>query len=148
MSACDTKLRPDSTIARQHVQIEALIDALTSRFDAEKRATRNLVSLLNSLAAHLEIHFELEEEDEYFGYILNRAPHLSEQVDRLLHQHEILRSKVDQLVEMARQALDQKGSVAELAARFAEFRALREQHERAEIDLLQEAFTCDIGAGD
>lgn len=148
MSASDTQTRPNSTIARQHAQIESLVDALTSRFDGEKRATRNLVSLLNSLAAHLEMHFELEEEDEYFGYILTHAPHLSERVDRLLHQHEMLKTNVDDLVDLARQAFEQNSGTAELASKFAKFRSLLLEHEKKEIDLLQEAFNRDLGAGD
>jgi len=148
MSSVDSKIRPNSTIARQHIQIEALIDALTSRFDAGKMATRNLVSLLNSLAAHLETHFELEEENEYFGYILIRAPHLSERVESLLRQHESMQADVDELVNRARQAFTGNGDVTELAAQFREFRKRLLRHEKAEIDLLQEAYTCDLGCGD
>jgi len=148
MSTANSHLCPNSTIARQHLQIEALVDAISSRFDAEKKATRNLVSLIHSLAAHLEIHFELEEENEYFGHVLNREPRFSEQVNQLLLQHEALRSEVEGLVEMARKAFAEQENVTELAARFSRFRKQLLDHERAEVKLLQEAYTRDLGGGD
>ena len=148
MVAANSGIRPSSTIARQHVMIEALADALVSRFDAGKAASRNLVSLLNSLAAHLEMHFELEEEDEYFGYVLRRAPRLSERVSQLLREHAGMKSEVDELVTMARQAFAENGDTRELATRFRRFREHLLNHEKAEIDLLQEAYTCDLGSGD
>jgi len=148
MFATGSHLRSNSTIARQHIQIEALVDALSSRFDSEQVATRNLVSLINSLAAHLEMHFELEEENEYFGLVLKRSPHLSERVNQLLRKHETLKTEVDELVTMARQALAEEDDVTELATRFQKFRKLLLDHERAEIDLLQESYTCDLGSGD
>ncbi len=148
MFATGSDIRPNSTIARQHIQIEALVDALSSRFEAEEMATRNLVSLINSLAAHLEMHFELEEENEYFSHVLNRAPHLSERVEQLLRQHETLKSEVDELVMMARRALAENGDATELAAQFSRFRKQLLNHERAEVNLLQEAYTCDLGGGD
>jgi len=148
MSATDSHIHSNSIIARQHIQIEALVDALSSRFDSEQVASRNLVSLINSLAAHLEMHFELEEENEYFGIVLKRSPHLSGRVGQLLRQHETLQAEVDELVSKARQALADGDDVTELATRFRKFRKLLLDHERAEIDLLQEAYTCDLGSGD
>jgi len=148
MSTANSHLCPNSTIARQHVQIKALVDALSSRFDTEKTATRNLVSLINSLAAHLEMHFELEEENDCFDFVLRQAPRLSERVDQLLRQHTTLKTEVDALVTMARQALAEGGDVTKIASRFGKFRKQLLDHERAEIDLLQEAYTLDLGGGD
>ena len=148
MSASKSHLHSNSTIARQHDQIESLIEALSSRFETEKIASRNLVSLLNSLAAHLEMHFELEEENEYFGFVLKESPHLSERVDQLLHQHEVLKTEVDHLVSMARQALDDNAEVAELATKYEDFRKMLLEHEHAEIELLQESYSRDIGSKD
>ncbi len=148
MFATDSHLCPNSMIARQHIQIGALVDALNSRFDAEKEASRNLVSLINSLAAHLEMHFELEEENEYFGYVLKQAPHLSERVHQLLGQHEMLKNEVGELVEMARQAFAEDRDATMLALRFRKFRKHLLDHERSEIELMQEAYTQDLGGGD
>jgi len=148
MSASNSHPGSNSMIARQHLQIEALLDTLSNRFDAEKTVTRNLVSLINSLAAHLEMHFELEEENEYFGNVVHRAPRLSEQVNQLLLQHKVLEIEVEGLVNRARKALSENDDVSELAARFHKFRKQLLDHEHAEIDLLQEAYTRDLGGGD
>ncbi len=141
-------LRSNGTIERQHVQIEALLDALWSRFETEERATRKLVSLMNSLAAHLETHFELEEENEHFGFVLQRAPHLSEHVDQLLQHHASLKMEVDALAKMAAQVLVEGSDMTELSARFLQFRKWLLDHEKAEVCLLQEAYTRDLGGGD
>lgn len=148
MFTVDDDIRPNSTIARQHIQIKALVDTLGRRFDAGKKATRNLVSLLNSLAAHLELHFELEEEDEYLGYVLNRAPRLSGHVAQLLRQHGAMKQKVGELVDMAREAFAEDADTTELAVRFQRLRIQLLEHEQAEIDLMQEAYTRDLGSGD
>jgi len=148
MSMVDSGIRPNNMIARQHIQIKALLDALSSRFDSSKTATRNLVSLLNSLAVHLETHFELEEENDYFGYILSRAPRLSDRVDQLLQQHKTMRVDVDELVEMARQAFSEDGDTTEFASKFQRLRDQLLSHENAENEMLQEAYTCDLGGSD
>jgi len=123
------------------------MDVLRSRFESETTASRNLVSLMNSLAAHLEMHFEMEEEHEYFGYVLNRAPRLSAQVNQLLLQHETLKTEVHHLVTIARKTFAESGNVAKLATRFDRFRKQLLDHERVEVNLLQEASRRDLGSG-
>lgn len=139
---------PDSAIARQHIQIEALVEALHTRFEAGKKVTRNLVSLLNSLTAHLEMHFEMEEEHGYFEELIQRAPRLSDHVNTLLKQHSELLSESCKLVEIARKAFADDVESLELLERFKRFRLKLLGHEKAEIDLLQEAYTRDLGSKD
>lgn len=141
-------IRPNSTIIRQHNLIKALLDALSSRFDTERTISRSTVSLLNSLAAHLEFHFELEEEEEYFGGILIRAPRLSAYVDELVSQHKAMRNEVEQLVSISRTALAENLNVDELASRFRLFHQQLLDHEKAEIGLIQEAYTRGLGDKD
>jgi len=121
---------------------------LSSRFDTETRATRNLVSLINSLAAHLEMHFELEEENEFFGDVVNQSPRFCNHVTQLLMQHEALETEVEGLVKMARRVFAEQDDMTQLAARFGRFRKQLLDHERAEIDLLQEAYNRDLGGMD
>ena len=141
MPALHGDFRPNRTIARQHIQIEALVDALNNRLDSGCVATRNLVSLFNSLAAHLEFHFELEEEEDYFANILARAPQLAAQVDALLQDHVAILGEVSRLVEEARRAFADQLDTTELASQFVLFRQKLLDHEGAEIALLKEAYT-------
>ena len=139
---------PDSAIARQHIQIEALVEALHRRFETGKKISRNLVSLLNSLTAHLENHFEMEEEGGYFSELVQRAPRLSERLNSLLKQHGELLRESREMVELAREALAEEKESPELSERFDQFRKKLLGHEKAEINMLQEAYTRDLGSKD
>jgi len=148
MFRSESSICPSSAIARQHLQIEALVDAVHRRFEERTGVTRNLVSLLNSLAAHLEAHFELEEENGYFEDLVQRAPRLSEHVDEMLKQHALLLAESRELVKIARQAFADDEPSPELTERYEKFRVDLLGHEKAEIDILQEAYTRDLGSKD
>ncbi len=138
----------NKTVAQQHVQIEALVETIHNRFESELKVTRNLFSLLNSLAAHLEMHFELEEKGGYFAGVIRKAPRLAGRAEVLLEEHMGFLENSHELVKMARGAFANDAEVPALAARFEQLRRGLLTHERAEIDLLQEAYTRDIGSMD
>ncbi|MCG8449064.1 MAG: hemerythrin domain-containing protein [Pirellulales bacterium] len=137
MVATKFPLGRSQTIDRQHCQIKALVNALDSRFDSHQPANRSLVSLLNSLACHLQMHFEWEEEDGYFAAVAQQAPKLGREVDRLLSQHSALLTEVSELVQMSREAFAKRIETHKLAKSFRNFREQLLKHERAETDLLR-----------
>ncbi len=129
----------------QGCYLDSLLDALSRRFRKETQASRNLVSLLNALAVHLEMHFELEETDGLYENILWRAPRMTRKVDSLLQEHVLLISLVSNLVETAREALTTGSKTVELAESFDDFRHRLEKHEEKEREVLQESYLRDIG---
>ena len=127
------------TIDRQHAQIESLVQALDSRFASRQRANRSLVSLLNSLTAHLQMHFELEEDECYFAEVVKKAPSLGPEVERLVHEHALLLAEASRLVELSKEAFSKCADTAELANRFESFRERLRKHELAECELVEVA---------
>ena len=83
----------EKTIQQQHQQLNSLLGAIANRFEHEQKPTRNLVSLLNALAVHLQMHFEFEEADGYFSSLSAKNPHMSTTVERLLREHEDMLQK-------------------------------------------------------
>ncbi len=135
-------------IDRQHVQLEALLETLRSRFHAGNKVDRSLVSLLSALAAHMQNHFEFEEADEYFAGLVHSAPRLASRVERLLQQHTSLLADALELVDLARKSLAGGGDTTNLTDRFAQLRTQLLTHEAAEKKLLHEAYSRDIGTQD
>jgi hemerythrin len=134
-------------IDRQHCQIEALVEALESRFDSHRKANRSLVSLMNSLAVHLQMHFEMEEEDTYIALVAQRCSILADEIDRIFQQHNHLLKEVSRLVESAREAFNGNLETAELAERFRLFRKQLLCHEREEVNFLHAAYAQGFGEG-
>ena len=138
----------DNTIRYQHQQVKSLLEAISHRFRYEQKPSRNLVSLLNALALHLQMHFEFEESDAYFSSLVQKTPHLSATVERLLREHELLLKKVDTLVELAREALATDGDTSDLSKLFSQFHSQLVNHEHEENKVIQEIYNVDIGTKD
>ena len=137
-----------NTIRRQHDQLNCLLEAIENRFRHDHQPSRNLVSLLNALAVHLQTHFEFEEGDGYFEDLFEKAPRMASTVDHLLREHGEMLEEVDQLVEIARDDFASKHDTSELAQRFAQFHDKLAAHEHAENALVQEVYNVDVGTKD
>jgi hemerythrin len=138
----------ENTIRHQHQQLRSLMEVISNRFCYEHKSTRDLVSLLNALADHLQMHFEFEETDGYFFGLAQTTPHVSATVERLLREHEVMLEEVGSLVTMAREAFETAQDTSDLAERFSRFHARLENHEHEENKLVQDAYNIDIGTKD
>jgi hypothetical protein len=124
-------------------QLTSLIDALDSRLKSQEPANRSLVSLLNSLAAHLEMHFELEKPEKGLAAAATRNGRVGGEFHRLESEREILLSDVDDMIGMAKVAFTHKQSIYPLATRFQAFEDRFAAHEVAEKKLLQDVLSVD-----
>lgn len=124
-------------------QLNALIDALHTRLKSQEPANRSLVSLLNSLAAHLEMHFELEKPGKSLTVAATRNGRVGSEVHRLESEREILLADVDDMIDMAKVAFMHKQSVDPLARRFQGFEERFAAHEAAEKRLVQDVLSVD-----
>lgn len=147
-SDSSSAFNPDSTIMRQHDMLNSLLDAIANRFEHDHDPSRNLVSLLNALAFHLQTHFEFEEGDGYFASLVQKAPRTAATVERLLREHREMSQEVEEMIVIAREDLAQKHDTSDLAERYRKFREKLEVHEHLENDLLQDVYTEDIGTKD
>ncbi len=146
-STPDSRLS-ENTIRHQHQRLKSLMEAIANRFRHEQKPTRNLVSLLNALAVHLQMHFEFEESDGYFFSLASKTPRVSATVERLLREHEVMREKVDALVSMARETFAEAQDTSDLAKQFSLFRDQLIHHEHEENKLIQDVYNVDVGTKD
>lgn len=139
---------PDWDVAKvmnkqKATHLSSLIDALDSRLRSQEPANRSLVSLLNSLAAHLEMHFELEKPDKSFAAMAVHNGRVGSEIRRLESERAALLSDVDDMIGMARLAYVHKQPTAPLASRYRAFEDRFAEHEAAEKKLVQEVLSAD-----
>ena len=145
-----TEPAPARQFARQtsaeHHALEGKLQRLAETTQGVQAQCKRWLDQLLGLRQFLQSHFAAEERDGYFGHVVQHAPWLKDQVDRLYAQHAQLAQALDQLTQSAQQLQDQHlSALAEQLAQWAE-QLLR--HEHAENRLLQEAFTQDTAEGD
>ena len=119
-------------------------DALSS----EDRTKHQLEGLFTRLAEILETHFRHEEQGGYLKEALRRAPHLITRTDALLEQHQSLSEQVETLRLLAHSGVESPAWWSRVESDFQKFASQLLNHEHAENNVIQEAFTEDIGTGD
>ncbi|MDZ4658889.1 MAG: hypothetical protein SH868_15040 [Bythopirellula sp.] len=129
------------THKQKHTHLNSLIEALETRLKSSEPANRSLVSLLNSLAAHLEMHFELEKPDKNFTTTALGNSRFVYEIQRLEREREAILCDVDDMIDMARLAFKEKRDIQPLAKRYFAFQGRFAEHEAAEKKLLQEVFS-------
>jgi len=101
---------------------------------------------LKSFQRHLERLMNIEEEDGYMVLVAETKPNMVVQIERLEHDHsefrdtiESLLPEVDSLSECRTEEFD------EVCQQIACLLNRVDQHDAAEVELLQDALLCDEG---
>ena len=102
-------------------------------------------SRLDATQRHLTEHFRFEEHNGYMETVRSREPRLEHALQQLVEEHRQLAASLDALLAQARAATALDDTFR--AAVRAWIECVR-QHEIRENDLVQDAFTLDIGAED
>jgi len=137
------------TLVDEHQRLEKLVENLRRIFFAEYAAPPTVVvGLLRQLAENLRKHFLHEEQGGYFAEVVEQAPRMQGEIDRLLVQHEEFSRDLDAMCRIANSGDAAGAWWFDLAERFEEFVERFIDHEHAENGLLQEAYGRDIGAED
>ena len=124
--------------------LSAFRELLTKRKDA--RAT---VSTLAELSDRVMSHFDHEEQDDgFFENVIDQAPRLKKQATLLIEEHTLMANALTDLRRYVANDVPSETWWREVNARFEAFWRIFCRHERAEIDLVQEAFHDDIGEAD
>jgi hypothetical protein len=129
----------------KHTHLSSLIEALESRLNSYEPANRSLVSLLNSLAAHLEMHFKLERPEKNFTTTALRTSQFAYEFKQLEEEREAILCDVDDMIGMARLAFNEKRDTKPLAERYFAFQRRFADHEAAEKKLVQGVLCANPG---
>jgi len=116
-----------------------------------KLSHRQLVDLSEQFRDQLALHFALEEAFGYFDDAVSCAPRLSIRAEQLRAEHHSLYLEACYLVEQAERLLHNevpRDIARQVNTDFSGFLVLLQQHEDEENELIQRAFTIDIGVGD
>lgn len=126
--------------------LDELADLLNESVDNESTAW--LQSTLSVMCQTVDREFELEDDDEYLGTVVEEFPNWFDRVQALRLQRDQLQNR---LHGMRRQLASLSGSerlVRRWRDTFRQWILEYSQHRRAERDLLQEALITDVGVGD
>jgi len=141
-------LDPRSQLGNEHACLSEMLDNIRRTLAARNESRSAIAAKFQELNLVVLEHFEHEEQDGYFREVIERAPRLSERADALLSEHPAMAARLVALQTLAArrdEAVRWSTSLGKMFERFVEcFRA----HEYAENQLIQEAYTDDIGAED
>jgi hypothetical protein len=134
-------------------ELWALLDELRHRCQRPiaPGQCRQLIDKICHLRDQLALHFSLEEAYGYFDDPLHVAPQLGRQAGHLRAEHKELYMDLCDIVDRA-ERMFYDGQHAELALwigpEFLHFDRRLRHHEEAENELIQDAYSGDIGVGD
>ncbi|RMF44614.1 MAG: hemerythrin domain-containing protein [Planctomycetota bacterium] len=139
-------------IKEDHQQLHDIMDQLRRLVDNKPALGNHVADLANlteALRDQLAFHFALEEAYGYFEDAIGMAPWIHEKAGALRDQHGELFTQAQDLAELAADYL-QRGDddPAEVGERFVEFDRAFSEHESAEVALILNAMTQDVGAAD
>ena len=106
-----------------------------------------LAQSLRTLRFTLEVHFCSEEApDGFFDMVRERAAAYVSRVEQLRQEHVVLLRETELILDRIRACV--AGPVAEIMRQAGALADRIERHEATENDLLGEAMSTDVGAGD
>jgi hemerythrin-like domain-containing protein len=142
--------KPEPSIAEALSQAHAaLLEDLRKLDEAVRPSSReglaDLAARLDAARAHITEHFRFEEHNGYLDTVRGREPRLERAIQQLVEEHRQLAQSLDALLGKARAAANLDDALREdVRAWVARVR----QHEVRENDLVQDAFSLDVGAED
>lgn len=135
-------------IQEEHADLRSMLRDLQTAFGEKKQTAEQLATLLDRSRKVLEEHFQHEEKGGFFRGIRESAPQFSDRVTALEHEHPQFLAVIDQL--RARVSSHEPEDVwrHDCEKLYEEFRRGFLAHETAEHELMQDAYTQDMGSKD
>ncbi|MEO2046859.1 MAG: hemerythrin domain-containing protein [Pirellulales bacterium] len=132
----------------QHKVLREMIAEVRGTLESQSDSLDILGSQLSVLAQKLQEHFLEEEEGGFFDHIRKRAPQLSTNSTQLEKEHVDLLGQIRDLIAKAATCEGSEPWWQGLKTDFHDFSKLLTQHESLENQLLQRAYSEDIGFHD
>jgi hemerythrin-like domain-containing protein len=127
------------------VKIESLLKA-TSRQKQTVDWSSSLLESLSLLREHLERHFDFEETGGFMEEVVRVLPNVSQQVERLKSDHQIMMYEINDLYQRAEKLILYNGSVIKkIELDIKHFLQLLGDHEKKENQLVFRVFLDDVG---
>jgi iron-sulfur cluster repair protein YtfE (RIC family) len=135
-------------VESQHRVLREMLAEVRRTLESQPDSLDILGSQLSALAQKLQEHFLEEEEGGFFEHIRKRAPQLSTDSTQLEEEHVDLLGQIRDLVAKVATCEGSEPWWQDLKAEFHDFSKLLMQHESLENQLLQRAYSEDIGSHD
>ena len=135
-------------IRQQHEQLRDLAHSISQALGVRQLPPDEIVRQLSVLRDGLESHFRNEETAGFLEQIAEHAPRLAGRTARLCAEHLEILSETNNLLEQVMQGDGSEGWWCFIEAAFHDFRKRLMEHEREENELLQRAYSDDIGSKD
>ncbi len=138
----------NEAIRKEHDELRALLGEIGQILSARQVPLEEVLRKLSLLRNQLETHFQHEEAEGFFEQIADHAPRLAGRINNLCTEHVSMLEEIDGLMEQAMQGDGSDGWWQFIAAAFHDLSKRLMEHERVENELLQRAYTDDIGSKD
>jgi hypothetical protein len=134
----------------EHRELFGLMDHIRFRLSATEQDNQWLSSSIARLCDLVESHFLCEEQGGYLHEAIHAAPHLTDKAEHLHGQHQVLLEEVRSLRDFAVKGMEGTMDTwcQAFRSRFDAFVEKLHVHEAHEDDLVQQAFTQELGPGD
>lgn len=142
MNSLTTASATHDEVGREHQELRQLIDSISERFNTDSAGSEALSGLLGELAQRLAAHFATEEHDSgLYAQILDVDARFGPTIKQLSAEHVLLLKEAQ---DLASNAIDWE----RCKKLFKQLREALEKHESCENQLIQQAYTDDIGSKD
>ena len=136
------------TILAEHLELAETFAALHSAIEGDDRTKNGMEDLVARLSDQVDLHFEIEERDGYLREALEQSPRHTTRAELLLKQHDDLREEIEKLRILIHSGMESPAWWTQVESEIRDFSTRFFDHEHAEDQLLQSAYTDDLGAGD
>jgi hemerythrin len=134
----------------EHQAINQTIDRLKTSIHCEDGRTsqKELLAIVSELRGLLQSHFATEEDGGFMAPVLEERPQAETTINALKKEHEEILDEIDSIEQTL---ASQSASAEKMEGVCETIKNLIEQlqhHERTEDELIQTAYTQDIGTKD
>jgi hypothetical protein len=134
-------------LVQEHRHLRTMLQGIHEELARGQPAGQCVALLLGDLVREIHNHFTREERSGYYAEVLEVAPQLGNQIERLRVQHGELLGSAEHL-RSAIASVDAEVHWMEFVEAFHDFTFRFLEHEVDENSLLHEAYNRDIGAED
>ena len=131
----------------EHQHLRDLLESVRASV-AAPQSSAAVSEMIGELAGQVTEHFRQEEAGGYFTDVIQHAPRLASRVASLQKQHSLLADQLERLRQQAARTPPGGDAWQDLTGSFEQFCVTFNKHELAENQLLQQAYTDDIGVDD